>query len=96
MSAPAYAGPERHQSASEARLREAVKEAAREAVAEALRGANLIDGPTHIKHHQAIEEFLNLTLHAKKTVVGAVIKGLCWLLLAGFALWAALHVGNRG
>ena len=91
----AYAGPERRRAVDEARLKEAVKEAAREAVSEALRGANLIDGPTHIKHHQAIEEFLNLTLHAKKTVVGAVIKGLCWLLLAGFAVWAAMHVGNK-
>ena len=95
MSAPAYAGPERRRPLDEARITAAVKEAAREAVADALRGANLIDGPTHIKHHQAIEEFLNLTLHAKKTVVGAVIKGLCWLLLAGFALWAAMQMGHK-
>ncbi len=89
--AVSYAGPERRKPINEAQLKEAVKEA----VAEALRGANLIDGPTHIAHHQAIEQFLHLTLHAKKTVIGALVKGMCWLLLAGFAVWAAMHA-HRG
>ncbi len=82
-----YAGPERLRPMNETQIKEAVKEA----VAEALRGANLIDGPTHIAHHQAIEQFLGLTLHAKKTVIGALVKGLCWLILAGFAVWAAMQ-----
>ncbi len=82
-----YVGPERR-AVTEARLREAVKEA----VAEALRGNNLIDGPTHIAHHQAIEEFLALTKHAKKTVIGSLVVGLLSLILLGLAAWVA---GNK-
>ena len=64
---------------------EQIKQAVREAVSEALRGANLVDGPTHIAHHQAIEEFLVLTKHAKKTVIGGVVLGVLSLFLLGIA-----------
>lgn len=70
---------------------EQIKAAVREAVSEALRGANLVDGPTHIAHHQAIEEFLVLTKHAKKTVIGSLVVGVLSLLLLGIAAWVAGH-----
>lgn len=66
-----------------------IREAVAEAVRGELRGANLIDGPTHIQHHQAIAEFLALTRHAKKTVIGGFMLGLMALLLLGLAAWVA-------
>lgn len=83
--AASYAGQERRRTIGEAQIKEAVKEA----VAEALKGANLIDGPTHIAHHQAFEDFLALTKHAKKTFVGAVVMGFIALLMLGVAAWKA-------
>jgi len=68
---------------SEAEIKAIVKEA----VSEALKGANLIDGPTHIAHHQALDEFLSLTKHAKKTFVGAFIMGVIALIMLGMAAW---------
>lgn len=55
----------------------------RQAVREELRGANVIDGPTHIAHHQAIAEALGMVAHAKKTVIGTLVKGIMALLLLG-------------
>ncbi len=68
-------------------IRQEIKAAVREAVAEALKGANLIDGPTHIAHHQAIAEALSMAAHAKKTFVGSLVKGLMALLLLGCLAW---------
>lgn len=84
----ASAGGERRRN-----MDEQIRTAVREAVSEALRGANLVDGPTHIAHHQAIEEFLVLTKHAKKTVIGGVVLGLLSLFLLGIAAWVAGHKG---
>ena len=85
----AYAGPERRQAAHEALIKKAV----REAVSEALKGASLIDGPTHIAHHQAMAEALSMASHAKKTVVGVLVKGFMALLLLGCLAWAWGHRG---
>lgn len=72
---------------SEAEIKAVVKSAVAEALKDELRAANLIDGPTHIAHHQALSEFLSLTRHAKKTFVGAVIMGCIALLMLGIAVW---------
>jgi len=84
-----YTGPDRRMTANEAQIKKAVKEA----VSEALKNANLIDGPTHIAHHQAIAEALSMASHAKKTVIGAVVKGVMALLLLGCLAWVW---GSRG
>ena len=70
-----------------------IRDAVKEAVAEALKGANLIDGPTHIAHHQAMSEALNLMAHAKKTIVGSLVRGVMALLLLGCLAWVW---SNRG
>ena len=67
--------------------KEDIKAVVKEAVSEALKGANLIDGPTHIAHHQAIAEALNMASHAKKTVIGTVVKGVMALVLLGCLAW---------
>ena len=66
---------------------EQIMAAVRGAVREELRGANLIDGPTHIAHHHALAEFLSLMKHAKKTMIGAFVLGLVGILLLGLAAW---------
>lgn len=58
-----------------------------EAVRDALRGENLIDGPRHVAHHQAIDEFLSLAKHAKKTAVGGFVMGVLVLVVLGIAVW---------
>lgn len=75
------------------RTDEEIRALVKEAVAEALRGANIIDGPTHIAHHQAIGEILSLAGYAKKKIVGGIVSGLLCLLLLGAAVWVA---GSRG
>lgn len=69
-----------------------IKDAVREAVTEALKAANIIDGPTHIAHHQAIEEQLQLFRHAKKGLVSVIISGLAGLIAWG--MWAWVHHGK--
>lgn len=68
-------------------IRDVIRQAVAEAVKRELRGANLIDGPTHLAHHQAMEEFMALAKHAKKTAVGAFIMGVFALMLLGAAAW---------
>ena len=58
-----------------------------DAVARALREGSLVDGPMHIAHHQAIEEFLLLARHARKTAVGAFVMAVLTLAVFGLALW---------
>ena len=90
MSDTPYTGPERRRSEQEDMIRKAVKEA----VAEALKGANMIDGPTHIAHHQAINEALEMFSHAKKTFIGILVKGLAGLLVLGILAWVWGHRGQ--
>ena len=73
---------------NEQRLRQVVKEA----VKEELLGANLVDGPTHLAHHQEIENFIRLKQHAEKTGIATVIVGLIGLTVLG--VWAWLN-GQR-
>jgi hypothetical protein len=75
--------------ASEERMAAIVKQAVREELA----GANLVDGPTHIAHHQALAAALTLMEHAKKTVIGALVRGVMALLLLGCLAWVW---NNRG
>ncbi len=84
-----YFGPERRQAAHDELIRTAV----REAVSEALRSANLIDGPTHVAHHQMLEEQIALVRHAKKGILSAIVTGLCALLAWG--LWAWAHGSGK-
>ena len=71
---------------------EQIRAVVREAVQEALKGANLVDGPTHIAHHQAIEEQLQLFRHAKKGLVSVIISGLAGLIAWG--MWAWVNHGK--
>ena len=65
-----------------------IKAIVKEAVSEAIRGANLIDGPTHIAHHHMLEEQMMLVRHAKKGLLSALVAGLCALLAWGMWAWA--------
>ena len=78
-----WTGEERRKDA----LKKEFKAVVREVLKEELCAANLIDGPTHVAHHQAIAEFLALAQHAKKTVVGAFVMGILALLVLGLAVW---------
>ena len=71
---------------------EQIKAAVHDAVVQALKANNIIDGPTHIAHHQAIEEQLQLFRHAKKGVVSMIIAGLAGLVAWG--MWAWVHYGK--
>lgn len=72
---------------TEQRLRQVVKEA----VKEELLGANLVDGPTHILHHQEIESWLQMKKHAQKTGIATVIIGLIGLTVLGIWAWLNGH-----
>lgn len=69
-----------------------VREAVGEAVAEALRAANIVDGPTHLRHHQFIEDFYCTYGQVKKAGITAVVTilvtGLIALLVLGFTHWS--------
>jgi hypothetical protein len=68
-------------------VKEAVASAVAEAVAAALKASNLIDGPTHLSHHQAIEEMLQARRHAYKAGITVIIGGLVSLLVMGVRSW---------
>ena len=72
---------------TEQRLRQVVKEA----VKEELLGANLVDGPTHLAHHQEIENLIQLKRHAQKTGIATVIVGLIGLTVLGIWAWINGH-----
>lgn len=73
--------------------RDEMRQLVKEAVSEALKGANLIDGPTHIAHHQALEEFLQtkrtVTRAGYVALAGSFVAGLLALLILGIKEWAA-------
>lgn len=71
---------------------EQIRAVVREAVNDALKGNNIIDGPTHIAHHLAIEEQLQLFRHAKKGLISVLVSGLAGLIAWG--LWAWVHHGK--
>lgn len=57
-------------------MTEDVKEAVREAVREELRAANIIDGPTHVRHHEFIDDLCESFDTAKKTTIKVVVNAL--------------------
>lgn len=69
-----------------------VREAAGEAVADALKAANIVDGPTHLKHHQFIEDFCCTYGQVKKAGITAIVTilvtGVIALLVLGFTHWS--------
>ncbi|MDR1685215.1 MAG: hypothetical protein LBR82_02035 [Desulfovibrio sp.] len=71
--------------------RDELKGLVRNAVAEALKASNLIDGPTHLAHHQAIEEMLQAKRAATRagirTAVTITIGGLISLIILGVKEW---------
>ena len=69
-----------------------IRDLVKEAVAEALRESNLIDGPTHIAHHQALEEQLQLCRTAKRGLATSFVMGLCGLIAWG--MWAWVNHGK--
>lgn len=69
-----------------------IKQAVKEAVSEALRGANLVDGPTHIAHHQALEGLLQAKQEAYKVGVRTVVVGFIGLVVLGIATWVREQV----
>ncbi|MDR0338730.1 MAG: hypothetical protein LBH65_00460 [Desulfovibrio sp.] len=75
-------------------MKKEIKDMVSEAMSEALKGANIIDGPTHIAHHQFLEENIVLARHAKKTAVGLFIKGIGALLLLGLLAFIWQHRGQ--
>ncbi len=71
---------------------EQIKAVVHEAIRDALRESNLIDGPTHLAHHQALEEQLQLCRTAKRGLVTSFVMGLCGLIAWG--LWAWMQHGK--
>lgn len=71
--------------------KERVQEWVREAVGDALSAANIIDGPTHIKHHQILQEFCDTYSKVKTTsitvLVATFIGGVITIVVLGFRAW---------
>ena len=67
--------------------REELQALVKEAVADALRASNLIDGPTHIAHHQALEDMIQAKRHAHKVGITVIVGGLVGLLIMGIKSW---------
>ena len=75
--------------------RAVLKQDVSEAVKEALKGINLIDGPTHIAHHQELERILSLKDHAQRVGVGVIITGVIGLIVIGFGAWVKSLFAGR-
>ena len=61
----------------------------KDAVKEALKEINLVDGPTHIAHHQALEEVIQAKRAAAKFALKAFIGGIVGLIILGLKAWIA-------
>ncbi|MDD4950990.1 MAG: hypothetical protein PHV85_00445 [Desulfovibrionaceae bacterium] len=59
-----------------AAVREVVREAAREAVRQELRAHNLIDGATHLKHHEFLASWCKAMDLARSTTIKVVVTAL--------------------
>ncbi len=63
------------------------------AVADALKAANIVDGPTHLRHHQFIDDFYCTYGQVKKAgiaaIVTALVGGTIALLVLGLKHWQA-------
>jgi hypothetical protein len=70
-----------------------VQEWVKEAVSEALVNANLVDGPTHIRHHQVLQEFCETYNKVKLTgitvTVTAIVTGIITVCVLGIRAWMA-------
>jgi hypothetical protein len=64
-----------------------IREIVISAVNDALKGASIIDGPTHIAHHQAIDEMLHARRFAYKTGIAVIISGIFSLIAIGIREW---------
>lgn len=51
-----------------------LKEAVREAVREELKAANIVDGPTHVQHHEFIGNLCDSFDTAKKTAIRCLVN----------------------
>jgi len=68
-------------------MRETVKEAVAEGMAEALKGANLVDGPTHLKHHELINDVCKAMDTAKTTFLRVLVTALTLGLIGAVVLF---------
>ena len=73
---------------------EMIRKIVKDAVSEALQDVYQIDAATHYAHHMAISETLEMASHAKKTLVGAVVKGLLGAAFLGCLAYVWAHKGQ--
>lgn len=73
--------------------KESVQEWVKEAVSEALENANLVDGPTHIRHHQVLQDFCETYNKVKTTgitvTVTALVTGFITVIVLGLRYYFA-------
>ncbi|NDV19231.1 hypothetical protein GO013_07335 [Pseudodesulfovibrio sp. JC047] len=69
-------------------MTEDIKQAVREAVREELKAANIIDGPTHIRHHEFIDELCESFDTVKKTTLRVLVNCLVLGVIAAVLYYA--------
>lgn len=71
-----------------------VSDCAREAVREELRAANIIDGPTHVKHHEVLGRWCDAMDTAGKTLIRTLVASLVGGLILAVVYYCS-HGGGR-
>jgi hypothetical protein len=69
-------------------MNEEIKESVREAVREELRAANIIDGPTHVRHHEFINDLCESFDTAKKTTIRVLVNAFVIGVIAAVVYYA--------
>lgn len=65
-----------------------IREVVREAVRDELKAANIIDGPTHIKHHEFIGDLCESFDTVKKTTLRVLVNAMVIGLIAAVIYYA--------
>jgi len=74
---------------------EDIKEAVREAVREELRSANIIDGPTHVRHHEFIERWCKTMDTVGTTTVRIVVTAVVGAIIAAIVYFTGHYGGGK-
>lgn len=71
-----------------------IQDAVRRAVREELKAANIVDGPTHLRHHQFLEEWCRTMTTARNTTIKVVVTALVSGVIAAVVLFCQSGRGH--
>jgi hypothetical protein len=71
-----------------------IQDAVRRAVREELKAANIVDGPTHMRHHQYLEQWCNSMDTVRNTALKVLVTAVIGGIVAAVVFFSQHHGGR--